>query len=74
MSTIYYCDAEGCVKKEAGRASDTGWVSPNGWSAFGLEGEIYDACGERHADAIVAASTPVEEEAEEEAEGESEEE
>lgn len=65
MSVIYYCDAEGCVKKEAGRASDTGWVSPDGWSTFGLEGESYDACGEKHADDIVAANTPEPEEEEE---------
>lgn len=70
MSTIYYCDAASCNKKEAGRPSGTGWVSPDGWSSFGLEDATYDACSEEHADAIVAASTPVEEEAEEEAEAE----
>ncbi len=67
MSVIYYCDAEGCVKKEAGRSTAKGHVSPDGWSSFQQGIETVDACSEEHADDIVAANTP-EEEAESEAE------
>lgn len=69
MSTIYYCDASGCNKKEPGRPSGTGWIPPNGWSTFGQGDEVVDACCEEHGEAIILANTP-EPEPEEEAEAE----
>lgn len=66
MSTIYYCDAPSCGKKEPGRPSKTGWVPPDGWSNFNIENDSFDACSKEHADKIVEANTvepePIEEE------------
>lgn len=68
MSTIYYCDAEGCVNKGVGRHSDIGWVPPDGWSSFKQGVDTVDACSKEHADAIVAANIPEPEEEEESSE------
>jgi hypothetical protein len=72
MSTIYYCDASGCNKKEPGRPSGSGWAPPDGWSTFPQNEDVMDACSPAHQEAIIAANTP-EEEPEEEAEAEAEE-
>lgn len=71
MSTIYYCDAESCNKKEPGRPSGAGWAPPDGWSTFPQNEDVMDACSPEHQEAIVAANTPEpEEEGEEETEAE----
>ncbi len=71
MSTIYYCDAASCGKKEPGRPSGAGWAPPDGWSTFPVNMDVMDACSPEHQEAIEAANKP--EEAEEEGEAEAEE-
>lgn len=54
MSVIYYCDADSCNKKEQGSSEE----HPAGWLACDVEGRLFDACSQDHADRIVAANTP----------------
>lgn len=74
MSTIYYCDAPSCGKKEPGRPSQNGWVPPDGWHTANDDdkNEVYDACSQEHLDAIIAANTPEPEPEEEETEAKDE--
>ena len=62
MSVIYYCDAPSCGKKEEGDSGER----PEGWVPRTVEGKLYDACSQEHADRIVEVHTPPPPEEEEE--------
>ena len=68
MSVIYYCDAESCGKKEAGRSTEAGHIPPDGWSSFAQGIETVDACSAEHQEQIIVANTPEPEEEAEESE------
>jgi hypothetical protein len=75
MSVIYYCDAEGCVKKAAGEMGPEGWDSPESWGGGRDDDKIYDtcspACAEKVADMVAAKEAKAKADAEaEEAESE----
>lgn len=65
MSVIYYCDAPSCGKKQQHNSQE----HPPGWVPIEVDGKLYDACSQEHADRIVEVHTPEPEE-EEEAEAE----
>ena len=54
MSVIYYCDANSCGKKELGNSEE----HPAGWLPCTVDGKLFDACSQAHADEIVEANTP----------------
>lgn len=62
MSVIYYCDVPSCGKKEEGNSEE----HPEGWVPCTVEGKLYDACSQEHADRIVEVHTPPPPEEEEE--------
>jgi hypothetical protein len=64
MSTIYYCDAPGCVKKAAGRPTDSGWTGPEDWMFHTGEEKVLDACSGEHLDEALAVAYPPEPEVE----------
>jgi hypothetical protein len=65
MSTIYYCDAPGCVKKAAGRPTPDGWTGPEDWMFHNGPEKVLDACSEEHLDEALTVAYPPDPEAEE---------
>lgn len=64
MSVIYYCDAPSCGKKQQYNSQE----HPPNWVPIEVDGKLYDACSQEHAERIVEVHTPPEPEPEEEAE------